>query len=261
MAKHDIAKPQAQAPQELLVVSTQRGHQEFGTIEGATKQDLAFPRLHLYQGTALEEKKYGRFDRGDFIDTRDNTKLPRAEFLPIRAWYEYVEWAPRQGGGSGGIVKRSLAKNSWPEHMLKFGPNGEPPAVTEFVHWLLLFAEQELPFVVSFKGRALETARMIHTLSPMKMGSKNPSWFRLLAKDSTYAKGVAKIYAVTSAGKLTTDDAAAWELSQAWIDTMNKINLATVADANATKDATDDEPYAANAAAPTGPAFGGDVGF
>lgn len=258
MAKqHEIAKTEA-AP----LVLAQGAPRDFGTLEGATKQDLAFPRLHLYQGTQLELKKYGRFDAGDFIDTRDNTKLPHPEFLPIRAWYEYIEWAPRQGGAGGGIVKRSLDKNAWPEHMLKFGADGTPPAVSEFIHWLLLFKGQELPFVVSFKGRALETARMIHTLSPMKMGSNSPSWFRLLAKDSTYAKGVAKIFALTSAARLTADDGGTWELAMAWIETMKRINLATLADANKAHDAGDDDsPTGAVPAAPQGGGFGGDVGF
>lgn len=259
-----LANVAAQADAPLVLSADQ---QIFGTLEGATKQDLAFPRLHLYQGTPKERKRYGEFKPGDLLDTSSNTKIPHAEFLPIRGWRQYIQWGDK--AKQEGIIKQSLNKTDWPEYMHRFADDGSPPAVTEYIQWLLLFKGQQIPFVVSFTKRALKAGQLIYTLAPMKMGSKTPSWFRLIPKEETFAPrrgsrpsqgGECFVFAITSAAALTAADAEMWKLAAGWIETLKKINIAAMAEANKEHDAGDDDAPSADAAQPS-VTFGGDVGF
>ena len=140
------------------------GAMEVGMMDDASPDDLFFPRLHLWQGTGEEDKKYGaEHPKGTLLNTSTSEALATDRFIPIRGWHEWIEWQDRDQGG--GILRRSRDKNDFQPSDFEWGANGEPPIAQHYIIWLCLFGDEELPFTVGFTKSALNNGRLLATLA------------------------------------------------------------------------------------------------
>lgn len=215
-AVYDPATP----PAFLRVPPKGRGHEE-----EALPSQLEMPRAKLLQFTSGEVKREENpLKPGVIINSISQENLPPV-FIPIFKYTEWIRWNPRQKDNPnfdpafdpGALIFRTnQATDPRVIEGAKFGPGGEPPAVTEYLNFFSMFIGEGdarpqflvLPFAKTSHSAGKKLYNQLltqggdmflwkHKLSSARHDKGDQSWFQFVTEP---------------AGKATEDEyrAAEW---------------------------------------------------
>lgn len=182
-----------------------------GFEAGEDKDDLIIPRAQLIQSTS-EEIKQGieGFKVGMIVNSLTKEQLPDV-FIPILAMPKtFIRWNPRKQSDPnydsnfdpGALIWRSNDPLD-PRVVdgIKFGPNGEPPAVTRYINYLVWFVGYHSPIILSFSKTSYDAGRNLYSLAKLSGGDIFNRKYKLISKDDTNKAGdTFKVLKVSPAG-------------------------------------------------------------
>lgn len=176
---------------------------DFGRGSVAGRGDVAqsISRVVAYQGTPKEEEKYGRHDRGTFLDALDASELgmsirimPAFSYATYELWESKDDQKPAKVWGDRKDVPADLLE--WAD-----GPNGKriPPKVREIISAIVVVQSKETgdwltlpyPFLLQFKSTALPA--FDRTIGPVEarraMQGKCPGLYEVSTVKDTNGSG------------------------------------------------------------------------
>lgn len=176
---------------------------DFGSysVEGRDQSSNSLSRCVLYAGTAEEEVKYGKHDRGEFIDALEGREFGSEIYImPIRAITRYQQWVQ----GQNRPVATWNNRKEVPPAMLEWKDNGKgvpptKPQVSESVDVVCVVVStkggepklEEFPYIIQFKSTGLATFnKTIDKVEAARSAAgKVPGFYRLFGEDSKSPDG------------------------------------------------------------------------
>lgn len=173
-------------------------------FEGVDSSDLAFPSLHLYQGTMQEEEKYPDRKRGEWLNGSTGDPVSKPVSLAAVLKYASAFWSQDATSGSG-IV------GSWPGWYDVPADIEKNPEIEVTRGYILFFRieGEAFPFVFRAKRTGIKTAKQLLTAEFSRAQSgKLPGVYTLSSRTEKNAKGQPYLVPVWSATGGSVDDAA-----------------------------------------------------
>jgi hypothetical protein len=208
-------------------------------LEGAESSDFVLPRVHLYQGLPSEAKQYGRgFEPGDLINQLTGAKVASASFMPLFGFKQFIRWKEPRGSG---LEYSHRDKRQVPAGDLEW--NGDaPPMAQEYINWVVLFAGEDTPCILSFTKTSLAAGKTVNTLEVLRTkGNKGPGFYRIEMQDKSNDKGDWKSPRISPAGDPPPELA---DVATMWFETLSPQAVAAQADEQAEKSPGDFDPDA-----------------
>lgn len=198
-ADAEIAKKIAETPEQATA-------NDFGgglVVTGRKAAQMTLSRVVMYSGTTEEETRYGRHERGVFIDALEARELgDKINIMPFMAQAKFAEWVE----GETSPVRTWDSEDDVPAGLLDWqdGPGGDkknriPPAVSESVEAFCIVqsidkngvvSTEPFPYLFVFKSTGLPAFN--RTIGPLEdrraMTNKCPGLYRLSSKDDTNGK-------------------------------------------------------------------------
>jgi hypothetical protein len=206
-------------PAQRSNLPTTQGNQS--RLEGADPNDFVLQRVHIFQGLPPEVKQYGKgFEPGDLINQLTNQKLPTNTFMPLFGFKQYIRWKEPRGSG---LEYNYREKRQVPPADLEWSGD-TPPIAQEYINWVVIFAGEDSPCILSFTSTSLNAGRTINTLEVMRAkGNKSPGAYRIEMQDKSNNKGAWKSPRISPVGD---PDPALAEMAKVWFDTLNPVKVA-----------------------------------
>lgn len=177
MAKKDLvaSEPGAIAVPEALMGGL--------VVEGQDNSGARMARLALYQGTSEEEARYGKFDRGVFIDTLEKRPVETKAVMVLGGFTTWSRWS--QGSKTPDYTFRN--KRDVPKEDLE----GFPPAAVECVNLIVIVGGEPWPYLLRIKRTAM--AAWMNTIQPNEgrraAAGKGPGCYQLGSQQDKNAAG------------------------------------------------------------------------
>lgn len=179
--KHEVdtnaltPQPSVAVPAVLAPVMG-RGHEILPEMD-----EMELPRAKVVQFTSEEAKAKDKEDRvepGTLINSI--TKKPiNGIFIPIMRSVNYIQWNPRKKDDPnfdpaydpGALIFQTNDPRD-PRVIAgkDFGPNGEPPKVTQYIEFLCYFQGEAYPLMLSFAKTSLKAGKRLNSLTMMMGG-------------------------------------------------------------------------------------------
>lgn len=170
-----------------------RGHEEPSSID-----EIEIPRAKLIQFTSEEnttDNKEERKDAGTLINSLTGESLGNF-FIPIFKFTNFIKWNPRKKDDPNfdaafetGAMVFQTANNNDPRVVdgVKFGANGEPPAVTKYMNFLCYFVDHSMPLILSFSKSSFAAGKRLNSITQFGGGDMFSKKFRLGVKQEENA--------------------------------------------------------------------------
>lgn len=156
-------------------------------VEGRDGGASRLSRLALFNNTADENKRYGRKEWGDFIDTLSGETLgPKVKVMPVAGWMTWSRWEK----GAKVPVYSYTRKSDVPPEDLEWQGDEKPRAV-EAVNVVLVVEGQPWPYLFTFKKTGLKTYTKV--IEPMEtrrgITQRGPGLYELYSEDDANPDG------------------------------------------------------------------------
>lgn len=173
------------APAATALAKPQANSMPTGRLEGAEKDDVVLPRVHIFQGLPKEAQLYGRgHNPGDMINVLTGDTVTEKRFCPIMGHKQWIKWREPRGSG---MIYNFRVKAEVPPADLEW-PEGGQPAAQEYINWVVLFEGHDTPLVLSFTKTSIITGKAINTCEGLR-GKKGPGLYELEMQEKFNDKG------------------------------------------------------------------------
>lgn len=214
----DLTPSAAAVPAILGTRELGLGHEQ-ETDQG----DIEIPRAKLIQATSDEATSNDAIKAGAVINNLTKEILPQV-FTPILMFKNYIQWNPRKKDDPNydpAFEPGDLIFNTPNRHDprviegIKFGPNGEPPKVTQYMNFLCYFVDHKMPLILSFSKSSYPAGVRLNSLTKFYGGHMFSNKFKLSVAQRDGATGKFFVLEVAPIG-VTTDEEAA--IGKAWYE-------------------------------------------
>lgn len=189
MEKTEFMKVNPQAVSELAPthLPVGRGHED-----EVTQDDFEIPRAKIVQFTSEEAQAADPADRvlpGTLINSVSKTTISPV-FIPIFRYKTYVRWNPMKKDDynfdpayePGDLIFSTTDRHDTRiGNGLEFGPEGQPPKVTQVINFLAKFENVRTPMVLSFQKTSFKGGKRLNTLLEETGGDMFSNKFKLVA--------------------------------------------------------------------------------
>lgn len=207
-----------------------RGHED-----ETTQEDFEIPRARVVQFTSEEaqaEKTEDRINPGTFINGLNKKEISPL-FCPIYRFKTYTRWNPRKKDDPNydpafepGDMIFTSTNRADPRVIegVKFGPNGEPPAVTQAINFLCYFEGQNMPLVLTFAKTSYRGGKRLNTLLLEAGGDMFSNKFRVVVNLEDKAGTKYYVMDVRASGKANEQEFA---LCEKWYTQFRGVDIAS----------------------------------
>ncbi|QGH73042.1 MAG: hypothetical protein [Siphoviridae sp. ctCJE6] len=196
----------------IPITPTGRGHEE-----PMAQGDIEIPRAKLVQPTSDEatlKNSEERVELGKIINSITKEVLPEL-FIPVFRYVNWIRWNPRNKKDQnfdpafdpGALIFET--KNANDPRVLegeKFGPNGEPPAVTKYLNFFSYFPGHSMPVVVSFAKTSFAAGQRLNSLTLFNGGDMFSMQYKLRSVEREAEGTKFFVYDVAPGGKPSKKD-------------------------------------------------------
>lgn len=152
-------------------------------VEGQDNSGAKMARLALYQGTSEEEERYGKFERGVFIDALEKRVVNTDAVMFLGGFTTWSKWT--QGSKTPDYTFRR--KSDVPPEDLQ----GFPPVAVECVNLVVVVQGEPWPYLLRIKRTGL--AAWNNVISPNEArraaAGRGPGCYKLASKQDKNAAG------------------------------------------------------------------------
>jgi hypothetical protein len=197
-----------------------------GHEETTDQGDIEIPRAKLIQAMSDEAQAANPADRattGTVINSLTKEVLPSI-FIPIMMYKNYIRWNSRRKDDPnfdpafepGELVFTTTNRQEQRvQDGINFGPNGEPPTVTQYMNFLCYFIGHPMPVLLSFSKSSYSAGVRLNSLTKFFGGNMFDSQYKLAVSQREADGSKFFVYEVLPGGIVSEDNR---QIAKNWYD-------------------------------------------